>query len=105
MKRFLYIIILLAGPAYTAYAQQWPLRWAQVPETSFLKTACNLKNSAVIASSETPLPFRYSISARPLPAAAYVPAYCLARGAVICRLEEYVQLHAPLKLNIGLGGE
>jgi hypothetical protein len=34
-----------------------------------------------------------------------IPHYCLARGAVICRLEEYVQLHSPFKLNIGVGGE
>ncbi len=34
-----------------------------------------------------------------------IPRYCLAKGAVICRLEEYVQLHSPFKLNIGLGGE
>ena len=34
-----------------------------------------------------------------------IPKYSLAKGAVICRLEEYVQLHSPFKLNIGLGGE
>jgi hypothetical protein len=34
-----------------------------------------------------------------------IPKYCLAKGAVICRLEEYVQLHGPFKLNIGVGGE
>ena len=34
-----------------------------------------------------------------------IPKYCLDKGAVICRLEEYVQLHSPIKLNIGLGGE
>jgi hypothetical protein len=34
-----------------------------------------------------------------------IPRYCLAKGAVICRLEEYVQLHSPFKLNIGVGGE
>ena len=34
-----------------------------------------------------------------------IPKYCLAKGAVICRLEEYVQLHSPIKLNIGVGGE
>ena len=34
-----------------------------------------------------------------------IPKYCLAKGAVICRLEEYVQLHSPFKLNIGVGGE
>jgi hypothetical protein len=34
-----------------------------------------------------------------------IPRYCLAKGAVICRFEEYVQLHSPFKLNIGVGGE
>jgi hypothetical protein len=34
-----------------------------------------------------------------------IPKYCLAKGAVICRFEEYVQLHSPFKLNIGVGGE
>ena len=34
-----------------------------------------------------------------------IPKYCLAKGSVICRLEEYVQLHSPFKLNIGVGGE
>jgi hypothetical protein len=34
-----------------------------------------------------------------------IPRYSLAKGAVICRLEEYVQLHSPFKLNIGVGGE
>jgi hypothetical protein len=34
-----------------------------------------------------------------------LPRYCLPKGAVVCRLEEYVQLHSPLKLNIGLAGQ
>jgi hypothetical protein len=34
-----------------------------------------------------------------------IPKYCLSKGAVVCRLEEYVQLHSPFKLNIGVGGE
>lgn len=34
-----------------------------------------------------------------------VPRYCLAKGAIVCRFEEYVQLHSPFKLNIGVGGE
>ena len=34
-----------------------------------------------------------------------IPRYCLPKGAVVCRLEEYVQLHSPLKLNIGLAGQ
>ena len=34
-----------------------------------------------------------------------VPKFCLAKGAIVCRFEEYVQLHAPFKLNIGVGGE
>ena len=34
-----------------------------------------------------------------------IPKYCLPHGAIVCRLEEYVQLHSPFKLNIGVGGE
>ena len=31
--------------------------------------------------------------------------YSLPKGNVVCRLEEYVQLHTPMKLNIGVGGQ
>lgn len=34
-----------------------------------------------------------------------VPKYSLPKGNVVCRLEEYVQLHTPMKLNIGVGGQ
>jgi hypothetical protein len=34
-----------------------------------------------------------------------IPKYALPKCAIICRLEEYVQLHAPFKLNVGVGGE
>lgn len=34
-----------------------------------------------------------------------LPKYALPKGNVVCRLEEYVQLHTPMKLNIGVGGQ
>ena len=34
-----------------------------------------------------------------------VPKYCLPKGNVFCRLEDYVQMHTPMKLNIGVGGQ
>jgi hypothetical protein len=34
-----------------------------------------------------------------------IPRFQLPQGAVVCRFEEYVQLHTPFKLNIGVGGE
>lgn len=34
-----------------------------------------------------------------------LPKYSLPKGNVVCRLEEYVQLHTPMKLNIGVGGQ
>ena len=34
-----------------------------------------------------------------------IPKFKLPHGAIVCRFEEYVQLHSPFKLNIGLGGE
>ncbi|MBS1624901.1 MAG: hypothetical protein JSS76_05335 [Bacteroidetes bacterium] len=34
-----------------------------------------------------------------------LPRYALPKGNVVCRLEEYVQLHTPMKLNIGVGGQ
>lgn len=34
-----------------------------------------------------------------------IPRFQLPHGAIVCRFEEYVQLHSPFKLNIGLGGE
>ncbi len=51
---------------------------------------------SIAAKAEAPVGFR-TLNA--------IPRYCLAKGAVICRFEEYVQLHSPIKLNIGLGGE
>ena len=33
------------------------------------------------------------------------PKFQLPRGSIVCRFEEYVQLHSPFKLNIGVGGE
>ena len=34
-----------------------------------------------------------------------IPRFQLPQGAIVCRFEEYVQLHSPFKLNIGVGGE
>lgn len=34
-----------------------------------------------------------------------LPRYSLPKGNIVCRLEEYVQLHTPMKLNIGVGGQ
>lgn len=34
-----------------------------------------------------------------------LPKYSLPKGNIVCRLEEYVQLHTPLKFNIGVGGQ
>ena len=34
-----------------------------------------------------------------------IPRFQLPHGAIVCRFEEYVQLHSPFKLNIGVGGE
>ena len=34
-----------------------------------------------------------------------IPKFCLPKGSIVCRLEEYVQLHTPIKLNIGLAGQ
>ncbi|MCW3127036.1 MAG: hypothetical protein JWO03_2694 [Bacteroidetes bacterium] len=34
-----------------------------------------------------------------------VPKYSLPKGNVFCRLEDYVQMHTPMKLNIGVGGQ
>lgn len=34
-----------------------------------------------------------------------IPKFQLPRCSVVCRFEEYVQLHSPFKLNIGVGGE
>ena len=61
-------------------------------------------------SGENSLVNNYTISTGPSTSMAFrhvppIPKYCLAKGAVICRLEEYVQLHSPFKLNIGVGGE
>lgn len=34
-----------------------------------------------------------------------VPKYSLPKGNVFCRMEDYVQMHTPMKLNIGVGGQ
>ena len=39
------------------------------------------------------------------PTLSAVPRYCLPKGNVFCRLEDYVQMHTPMKLNIGVGGQ
>jgi hypothetical protein len=39
------------------------------------------------------------------PAVCPVPRYSLPKGNVFCRLEDYVQMHTPMKLNIGVGGQ
>ena len=51
----------------------------------------------VIIKTDTPLKF-ISFSDP-------IPRFQLPHGAIVCRFEEYVQLHSPFKLNIGLGGE
>lgn len=40
-----------------------------------------------------------------IPAQSQVPRYSLPKGNVFCRLEDYVQMHTPMKLNIGLAGQ
>ena len=37
--------------------------------------------------------------------AAEIPKYALPKGNVVCRFEDYVQMHTPMKLNIGVGGQ
>ena len=37
--------------------------------------------------------------------AAEIPKYSLPKGNVVCRFEDYVQMHTPMKLNIGVGGQ
>ena len=70
-----------------------------------------LEQSRVKANAETHPASIYSITSGTQSAPqgfrtwSTIPKYCLAKGAVICRLEEYVQLHSPFKLNIGVGGE
>jgi hypothetical protein len=39
------------------------------------------------------------------PTLSAIPRYCLPKGNVFCRLEDYVQMHTPMKLNIGVGGQ
>ena len=34
-----------------------------------------------------------------------IPRYALPKGNIICRFEDYVQMHTPMKLNIGVGGQ
>ena len=34
-----------------------------------------------------------------------LPKYTLPKGNVFCRFEDYVQMHTPMKLNIGVGGQ
>ncbi len=34
-----------------------------------------------------------------------LPRFKLSHGAIICRFEDYVQMHTPMKLNIGVGGQ
>ena len=51
----------------------------------------------------------YSLQEAPAPACFMrvdaIPKFQLPRCSVVCRFEEYVQLHSPFKLNIGVGGE
>lgn len=36
---------------------------------------------------------------------ASIPAYSLPRGAIICRMEDAIQKHTKIKVNVGVGGE
>ena len=36
---------------------------------------------------------------------AYIPPYSLPRGAIFCRMEDAIQRHTKIKVNVGLNGE
>ncbi len=36
---------------------------------------------------------------------AAIPTYSLPRGAIICRMEDAIQKHTKIKVNVGVGGE
>ena len=52
--------------------------------------------SGLLLTANAPSNFRFSDP---------IPKFCLPKGAFVCRFEEYVQLHTPMKLNIGLAGQ
>ena len=60
-----------------------------------LVTAHN-PSSALLLSNSSPVDFRFSDP---------IPKFELPKGSIVCRFEEYVQIHSPMKLNIGLAGQ
>jgi hypothetical protein len=99
--KYLTLIILSGLLCMTAAAQDVSANRAKViamimDQTNFKTNKLHYSKTIFAPAAEAPQGFRN---------AAPIPKYCLAKGAVICRLEEYVQLHSPFKLNIGVGGE
>jgi hypothetical protein len=97
MRILFFLLLLLNISATTASAQEISGNRRKV--IYMLLSRSHTRAYAVKTSTTTepaPQGFRTTTA---------IPRYSLAKGAVICRLEEYVQLHSPFKLNIGVGGE
>jgi hypothetical protein len=106
MKNLILILLLHSTCSFIALAQDATVKRKKIIEmvlhqsrirtnTESYKHATNIY-AITTGASPAPQGFRTTST---------IPKYCLAKGAVICRLEEYVQLHSPFKLNIGVGGE
>jgi hypothetical protein len=94
---FIFIILLFSSVALTA--QTSPYRHA-------LAMMAIHHIPSHIARSQSSIYMGMPISPPTIiPSLAAIPRYNLPRASVVCRLEQYVQLHSPLKLNIGLDGQ
>jgi hypothetical protein len=104
MKNFILIGIILSLYIPTVSGQDVPHNRRKVVDLILSQSRIKAGDTyhsnhtyAVAPADDRPAPSFRTLST--------IPKYCLAKGAVVCRLEEYVQLHSPFKLNIGVGGE
>jgi hypothetical protein len=100
--KYLTLIILSGLLCMTAAAQDVSANRAKV--IAMIMDQTNIKANKLHYNKATFAPAAEQVQ-QGFRSTAPIPKYCLAKGAVICRLEEYVQLHSPFKLNIGVGGE
>jgi hypothetical protein len=105
MRPILFITLLFCGLCSTDLSAQASNRMKVIAlllkkhEPAKIQLTYNLNEAKSNAFIRQDAGVRYIAFSDP------IPKFQLPRGAIVCRFEEYVQLHSPFKLNIGVGGE
>ena len=102
MKILLYILVSLietSGSAQYAHRRQIITLLLHKPSFAIHAFTHSSPNEVLIRELDTKSALFQSA------AGAYIPTYALPRGAIFCRMEDAIQHHTKIKINVGVGGE